>query len=84
MLCFLMTLTLPDDPALAEFGAAELRLDLACGLYSAGRVSRDIAARVSGLERDLFDQELFNRRISAYTDDTFLEDVAAINLLFPK
>lgn len=79
-----MNLTLPDDPALAEFGAAELRLDLACGLYFAGRISRDVAARVAGLERDRFDQELFDRGIPAYTEDMLQEDVAALNMLFPK
>lgn len=58
-----MTLTLPDDPALTSIDDALLRLDLACGLLQAGRVSRGVAARVAGLEPPAFDEEISRREI---------------------
>lgn len=39
-----LTLHLPDDPVLKELDEADIRLDLACALYGAGRVSRSVAA----------------------------------------
>ena len=58
-----MTITLPDDPALAALSEAELRLDLACALFAAGRVVRSVAARIAGLDSLAFDEEIFRRRI---------------------
>jgi predicted HTH domain antitoxin len=49
-----MTLTLPDDPALGQVSEGELRLGLACGLYGSGQVSRNVGARIAGLERFRF------------------------------
>jgi hypothetical protein len=40
-----MTITLPDDPALAAMSVEDIRLDLACGAFAAGHVSRGVAAR---------------------------------------
>lgn len=79
-----MTLTLPDDPALAEFAKSDIRLDLACALFAAGRISRGVAARMAGLERLAFDEELYQRRIPSYTEEMWEEDIATINKLFPK
>ena len=41
-----MTITLPDDTAISQMGEAQILLDLACGAYAAGHVSRGIAARM--------------------------------------
>jgi predicted HTH domain antitoxin len=79
-----MTLTLPDDPALAELGEAGLRLDLACALFAAGRVSRGVAARIAGMERIAFDEELFRRQIPSFTEETMAEDLESLRALFPK
>ncbi|MBX7207369.1 MAG: UPF0175 family protein [Verrucomicrobiaceae bacterium] len=79
-----MTLTLPDDPALEQIAECDIRLDLACGLYAAGRVSRGIAARLAGLERMDFDEELFRRRIPSYTEEMLKEDLETVNALFSK
>ena len=79
-----MTLTLPDDPALAEFAESDIRLDLACALYAAGRISRGIAARMAGMERGVFDEELYQRRIPSYSEEMLGEDMATLNKLFPK
>ena len=79
-----MTLTLSDDPALAEFGEDDLRLDLACGFFAAGRVSRGVAARVAGMERRDFDEEVFSRRISSFSEEMLAQDVKTLETLFPE
>jgi predicted HTH domain antitoxin len=73
-----MILTLPDDPALGQVSEGELRLGLACGLYAAGQVSRNVAARVAGLDRLAFDEALFQRNLAGYTPDMLAEDLRAI------
>lgn len=70
-----MTLTLPDDPALRSIPSAELQLDLACGLYASGRVSRNVAARIAGVDRATFDESLFVRNIPTYTSEMLAEDM---------
>jgi predicted HTH domain antitoxin len=72
-----MTLTLPDDPALGQVSEWELRLGLACGLYASGQVSRNVAARIAGMERLAFDEALFQRNIASYTPDMLAEDLQA-------
>ena len=79
-----MVLTLPDDPALAEFAESDIRLDLACALYAAGRISRAVAARMAGMERHGFDEELYLRKIPSYTEEMLEEDRATLNMLFSK
>jgi len=73
-----MTLTLPDDPALDGVSEGELRLDLACGLFASGRVSRNVAARIAALDRGAFDEALFQRNIATYTLDMLAEDLRAV------
>jgi predicted HTH domain antitoxin len=58
-----MTITLPDARAIAELGDTGILLDLACGAYAAGHVSRGVAARMAGLDRHAFDLTLHARRI---------------------
>jgi predicted HTH domain antitoxin len=72
-----MTLTLPDDPALGRVSEGELRLGLACGLHASGQVSRNVAARIAGLERLAFDEALFQRNLASYTPDMLEEDLRA-------
>ena len=79
-----MTLTLLDDPALAEFAESDIRLDLACALYAAGRISRGVAARMAGMDRVALDEELFQRRIPSYTEEMLDQDMATLSTLFPK
>lgn len=78
-----MTLTLPDDPALADLTESEIRLDLACALFAAGRISRTVAARMAGMERFDFDRELVERRIPSYTEEMLEEDLTALQKVFP-
>jgi predicted HTH domain antitoxin len=79
-----MTLTLPDDPALAELAEGDIRLDLACALFAAGRISRSVAARMAGMEIVAFDEELSLRRIPSYTKEMIDEDLATLSKLFPR
>ena len=76
-----MTITLPDDPVLMEMGEDEIRLDLACGAFSAGHVSREVAARMAGIERLEFDTVLFERGIRSFDDATFDEDLETLRSL---
>ncbi len=71
-----MTITLPDDPALLHLDEAQLKLDLACGLFAAGRISRGVAARIAGLGSLPFDEELFRRKIPTFTEEMLDQDLA--------
>jgi predicted HTH domain antitoxin len=73
-----VTITLPDEPVLLNFDEAQLRIDLACGLFAAGRVSRGVAARVAGLDGLAFDEELFRRRIPSFTPEMLAQDLATL------
>lgn len=76
-----MTITLPDDPALQHLDEAEVRLDLACGMFASGKVSRGVAARIAGLASQPFDEELFRRKIPTFTDEMLEQDLAALERL---
>ncbi len=76
-----MTITLSDDPALLHRDEAELKLDLACGLFAAGRVSRSVCARIAGLTSFEFDEELFRRKIPSFTEEMLEQDLAALERL---
>jgi predicted HTH domain antitoxin len=76
-----MTITLPDDPALAHLDEAQVRLHLACGMFAAGRISRGVAARIAGLESLPFDEELFRRKIPTFTEEMLEQDLAALDRL---
>lgn len=55
-----------------------MRLDLACGLYATGRISRGVGARIAGVDRRDFDEALFVRRISPWNEETLAQDLRAI------
>ena len=77
MLAGAMTITLPDDPALQHLNEAQLRLDLACGIFSAGRASRAVCARIAGFERAAFDEALYAGHIPTFTPEMLEQDMAA-------
>lgn len=76
-----MIITLPDDPAISAMSEDEIRLDLACGAFAAGHVSRSVAARMAGLGSRAFDEILFTRRIPSFTEDMLAEDVETLRTL---
>ena len=72
-----MTITLPDEPALLSLDENQIRLEIACSLFAAGRVSRGVARRIAGLGSYEFDKELFDRKIPTWTMEMFEQDMAA-------
>ena len=72
-----MTVTLPDDPALQHLDEAQVRLDLACGMFASGRASRGVCARIAGLDRAVFDETLYVRHLPSYTSEMLEQDLAA-------
>lgn len=72
-----MTITLPDDPALRHLDETQVRLELACGLFAAGRTSRAVCARIAGLDRAAFDEAIYVRHIPSYTSEMLDQDLAA-------
>jgi len=79
-----MTIILPDDPALTALGEDEIRIDLACGAYAAGHLSRQSAADVAGVSRYDFDQALYARHIPSFTEEMLAQDIETIRLLGSK
>ncbi|MBK8038480.1 MAG: UPF0175 family protein [Verrucomicrobiaceae bacterium] len=76
-----MTISLPDDPALTAMSEADIRLDLACGAYAGGHLSRQSAADVAGVSRLNFDKALYARRISHFTEEAFAQDLETLRSL---
>ena len=60
------------------------RIDRACELYAAGKLSRGPAARLAGLNRFDFDEELYQRKIPSYTPDMLEQDLAVVREEPPK
>ena len=62
----------------ARFSAQEMRLDLAVGMYSGGRVTAGTAAEVAGLSIPEFQRELGRRKIPVnYTAEDLARDLQA-------
>lgn len=76
-----MTLTLPDNPELTPLGEEGIRMDLACGAYAAGHLSRQLAADVAGVSRYDFDSALYARRISSFTEEMLEQDLETLRVL---
>ena len=72
-----MTITLPDDPALQHLDEAQVRIELACGLFASGRTSRGVCARIAGLDSAAFDEAIYVRHIPSYTSELLDQDLAA-------
>ena len=80
-----MQLSVPDELA-AQTGCSpeELRFELALGLYLDGRLTAGSAARLAGLTRLAFLEELGRRRIPLPYDEADLaEDARALRELYP-
>ena len=76
-----MTITLPDLPALDHIAEQDILLDLACGGYAAGHLSRQSAADVAGVSRYDFDQALYLRRIPTYTEEMLEQDLETLRAI---
>jgi len=79
-----MTLELPEISAIQRFSADDLRLELACALYSRGRISAVTGADLSGLDLVGFQSVLRDRQIPRqYSVDDLTDDLDALDKLFP-
>lgn len=76
-----MTITLPDLPSLQHIAEGDILLDLACGGYAAGHLSRQAAADVAGVSRHDFDQALYARHIPTYTEEMLAQDLETLRVL---
>jgi predicted HTH domain antitoxin len=77
-----MVLTLPDEPALRQFSADELRLELACALYARGKLSAIGGSHLADTDLITFQGALVQRGIPRnYSVQDLHDDVAALDRL---
>ena len=76
-----MTITLPDLPALNHMAMGDILMDLACGGYAAGHLSRQVAADVAGVSRLEFDTALHSRHIPTFTEEMLEQDLETLRKL---
>ena len=76
----LVTLTLPDLPITARMSGAELRLELACALYSRGRISAVAGSHLAEIDLVAFQGALADRDIPrSYSVSDLHSDLAAMD-----
>jgi predicted HTH domain antitoxin len=77
-----------DDQFLKEAGLSEqeAKVEIACRLFEAKRLSRFAAGKLSGLDRISFDLELGKRGIDpfGYTVEEFDKDLETLNRMSSK
>lgn len=79
-----MTIELPDIDAVEGLSPKELRLELACALYSRGRIGKVAGAELAGVDFFAFQQALGERGIASCTDEMLDRDLSTLKSLFPK
>jgi len=79
-----MTITLPDLPATANLAPDEMRLELACALYSRGRIGKVAAAEMAGVDFFTLQRALEDRGIPLYTEQMLADDLQTLKALFPR
>lgn len=79
-----MTIELPDIEAVEKLSPSELRLELACGLYARGHVTKITGAELAGVDFFEFQRALGERRISSVTEEMFEAELTSLKALFPK
>jgi predicted HTH domain antitoxin len=73
-----MTIILPDQPGLLAMSEAELRLELACALYSRGKIGKLAGAELAGVDFFTFQGALGERGIASYTTEMLQQDVQTL------
>ena len=82
-----MPLVIPDetlrDAGLTE---AEMKVEIACRLFDAGRLTKHQAAKLAALTRDEFQAALYERGLDVYhiSDQAVREDMETIAKLFGR
>jgi predicted HTH domain antitoxin len=79
-----VTIEIPDMAAGGEFTPQELQLELACALYSRGRVGKIAGAKMAGVDFFAFQQALGERQIPIVTEKMLADDLETLNKLFPR
>jgi len=79
-----VTIELPDVQTVKDLSPAELRLELACALYSRGRIGKAAAGELAGIDFFSLQKALAERGIPAYTDGMLTDDLASLKALFPQ
>lgn len=79
-----MPLTIPDD-FLAEAGLSEreARIEIACRLFDAGKLTMPAATRWAGLSRTQLEEELLRRDLPLYrpTAEDLKQELVTLNRL---
>ena len=67
----------------AGMGEREARIEIACRLFDAGKLSLPLSARLAGLDRGQMEDELLERGIPLYrpTLEDYQHDVVALGKL---
>ena len=79
-----MPLLIPDETLRdAKMTEAEARIEIACRLFDAGRLSLPAAGRLAGLDRNAMEHELRTRQIAVFrpTVEDLRHDVASLEEL---
>lgn len=79
-----MKIELPDLPAGQQLTAEEIRLELACALYSRGRIGKVAATEMAGVDFFSFQRALGERGIPLYTQKMLDSDIQSLNESFDK
>ncbi|HEY5040900.1 MAG TPA: UPF0175 family protein [Verrucomicrobiae bacterium] len=79
-----MTIEMPDLPATERFTPDELRLELACALFSQRKITSITGARMAGVDLFTFQGALGERGIEIVTREQFEQDVQTLKQLFPS
>ncbi len=79
-----MQLELPDSPATRELPPEALRLELACALYSRGKIGKIAGAELAGVDFFTFQGALHERGIGHYTLEMAERDAASLHKLYPS
>ena len=79
-----MILELPENSGIRRFSEEDLRLELACALYSRKRMGAVAGAELAGVDLITFQAALHERSIPRqYSVEDLEEDIQSLNKLFP-
>ena len=79
-----MTITFPDLPETARLAPDEVRLELACALYSRGRIGKLTGAQMAGVDFFDFQRALEERGVALYTEQMLADELRTLEELFPR